>query len=131
MQDTDRVALIEAFTLAWTAKDLEAVMELMADDCTFRSSVGPEPGASFVGRDEVRRGFQLYLGGGTDLPPPETKSEPVLASADFAVTRWTTYLPQPDGPTVEVRACDIFEFAGDRIAVKDTYRKVVGQLPPA
>jgi ketosteroid isomerase-like protein len=130
MQDPARAALIEAFTLAWTEKDVAALMDLMAEDCTFRSSVGPEPGASFVGRDEVRRGFELYLGGSSDLPAPESKTAPMLVSRDFAVTRWTTYLPQPDGSTVQVHACDIFEFDGDRIAVKDTYRKVAGQLPP-
>jgi hypothetical protein len=28
-----------------------------------------------------------------------------------------------------VRACDILEFDGDRIKLKDTYRKVAGDLP--
>ena len=53
----------------------------------------------------------------------------VLVAEDFAVTRWTAHSRQPDGSVLEVRACDVFEFEGDRIKVKDTYRKVAGPLP--
>jgi ketosteroid isomerase-like protein len=125
---SDREALLEAFTRAWSNKDLDALMELMAPECEFRSSVGPEPGARFVGPDEVRRGFRLFLGspGG---PVAQTESTGDLVGADFAVTRWTSRSTQPDGSVVEVRACDVFEFESDRIKVKDTYRKVTGPLP--
>ncbi|GAA1822476.1 nuclear transport factor 2 family protein [Planosporangium flavigriseum] len=124
-----RVALIEAFTKAWNAKDVDAVMDLMADDCEFRASVGPEPGATFTGRAEVRRGFESFLAP-SDAPEPETEVGPLLVHDDFAVTRWTSRWPRPDGTTVEVRACDVFQFDGDRIRSKDTYRKVEGP-PPA
>ena len=125
---SDRKSLLDAFAHAWTTKDLDTLMELMAPECEFRSSVGPDGGARFVGRDEVRRGFGLFLGppGG---PAPETESTGDLIGDDFAVTRWTARSTQPDGSSVEVRACDVFEFEGDRIKVKDTYRKVVGGLP--
>ncbi len=126
---TDRQRLIEAFSRAWSVKDLDALMELMAPDCEFRSSVGPGPGARFTGPDEVRRGFSLYLGP-PDAPTVETESTGDLVSDRFAVTRWTARTTQADGCVTEVRACDIFEFEGDRIKVKDTYRKVIGQLPP-
>ncbi len=125
---SDRRALIDAFSTAWGAKDLDALMELMAPDCEFRSSVGPGPGARFAGRDEVRRGFSLFLGP-PDAPAAETQSTGDLVGEDFAVTRWTARSPQPGGSVLEVRACDVFEFEGDRIKVKDTYRKVLGELP--
>lgn len=125
---TDRQQLIDAFSRAWSAKDVDALMELMAPECEFRSSVGPGPGASFTGREEVRRGFALFLGP-VDAPAAQTWSNGDLFDDDFAVTRWTARAPQPDGSVVEVRACDVFEFEGDRIRVKDTYRKVLGQLP--
>jgi ketosteroid isomerase-like protein len=123
-----RVALIEAFTRAWNDKDVDGVMALMADDCEFRASVGPEPGTAFTGRAEVRRGFGIFLAP-SDAPDPETEVGPLLVGADFAVTRWTSRWPGPDGTTVEVRACDVFEFDGERIRSKDTYRKVLGPPP--
>jgi ketosteroid isomerase-like protein len=124
-----RVALIEAFTQAWNDKDVDAAMDLMADDCEFRASVGPEPGMTFTGREEVRRGFGIYLAR-SDEPEPETEVGPLLVHEDFAVTRWTSRRAEPDGTTIEVRACDVFQFDGDRIRSKDTYRKVAG-APPA
>ena len=124
-----REALLQAFAEAWTARDLGGLMELMAQDCEFGASVGPEPGASFVGREQVRRGYKLFLGrpGG---PVPETTMAPTLVNEAFAVTRWTSRWVGPDGAPVEVQACDVFEFEGDRIKRKDTYRKVGGELPP-
>ncbi|KWX00455.1 hypothetical protein TH66_16925 [Carbonactinospora thermoautotrophica] len=125
MSTANRVALLEEFIRAWSAKDVDALMDLMAEDCEFRSSLGAEPGTTFVGRDEVRRGYELFLGP-TDEPAPETEISGILVNDDFAVVRWTSL--SPDGSSVEVRACDIFEFEGDRIKVKDTYRKVRGEL---
>jgi ketosteroid isomerase-like protein len=125
MTNADRSALLEAFTAAWEAKDVDGLMRLMADECAFRASVGPEPGVTFSGRDEVRRGFEQFLGAVAG-PPPETETEAALVAEHFAVTRWTNRFPQSDGPPVVVRACDVFEFAGDRISFKDTYRKVAG-----
>lgn len=121
-----RAELIERFSAAWAAKDLETLMALITDDCTFRASLGPEPGATFVGRDEVRRGFEQLLAIGSDAPAPapETDAEEPLISRDFAVTRWTTRFPCSDGPPLVVKACDIIGFEGDRIKFKDAYRKV-------
>lgn len=124
----DRRELLDAFSRAWSDRDVDALMDLMAPECEFRCSVGPEPGARFTGRDEVRRGFSLFLAP-ADGPSADTESTGDLVGDDFAVTRWTSRSVALDGSVVEVRACDVFEFAGDRITVKDTYRKVVGPPP--
>jgi hypothetical protein len=36
---------LAGFGAAWRAGDIEALMSFMTDDCVFRSSVGPGPGA--------------------------------------------------------------------------------------
>jgi len=125
---TDRKALIEAFTEAWAERDLVGLMDLMSPECEFRSSTGPEPGATFRGREEVRRGFDIYLGP-IGAPAAQTESTGELVGEEFAVTRWIARTPKPDGSTLEVRACDVFTFDGDRIKTKDTYRKVMGEVP--
>lgn len=130
MPDTARADLLDAFTQAWGDRDLDALMGLMSDDCEFRASVGREPGTTFAGRDEVRRGFELFVGPAAPPAPPEVENEEPLVADDFAVTRWTLRWPQPEGPPVEVRGCDVFRFDGDRISLKDTYRKVPGSLGP-
>lgn len=128
MPVNDRAALIDEFSAAWGAKDLDALMELMAPDCEFGASLGPGPGTRFVGRDEVRRGYGLFLAP-SDGPEPEAHNAAPLIDEDFAVTRWSLRWPQQDGSAVEVRGCDVFEFEGDRIRSKDTYRKAQGELP--
>ena len=123
---SDRAELVDRFSAAWSAGDVETLMELMAEDCMFRASVGPEPGVTFSGRDEVRRGFEQFLGAARGGPEPDTDTEEPLISRDFAVTRWTSRFPKSDGAPLVVRACDILGFEGDRIKFKDTYRKVAG-----
>ncbi|MFN8160977.1 MAG: nuclear transport factor 2 family protein [Solirubrobacterales bacterium] len=118
-----RLRLIEAFAKAWTARDLDALMEMMSEHPEFRASVGPEPGRTFSGRDEVRSGFEQFLGGRG--PEPEAVPEPTLVCEDFAVTRWRLRWPDEDA-SPDVHGCDVFEFDGDRISLKDTFRKVDG-----
>jgi len=123
--EADHLRLIETFTTAWEAGDLDALMALMADNCMFHASVGPEPGLSFVGRDAVRRGFAQFLAApAAAAPPTDIENAEPLVHRDFAVTRWTVRGAGPNGAPL-VRGCDIFEFDGDRIMRKDTYRKVL------
>jgi hypothetical protein len=103
---------------AWRRKDIDTLMSFMADDCEFRASVGPEPGATFVGRDEVRRGFELML---AYDEAAEGYGGTAFIQGDLGVSQWSLRYG-----TVEVRGCDIYEFAGDLIRVKDAYRKVMG-----
>ena len=44
---------------AFNAHDLDAIMGLFAEDCSFGLPRGPEPhGSRHIGREEVRRGIQ-------------------------------------------------------------------------
>ena len=63
-------------------------------------------------------------------PPAGTTEQLEITTGDsFGVVRWTARDSAPDGRPVITRAVDVFEFDGDRIAVKDTYRKVLGDAP--
>jgi ketosteroid isomerase-like protein len=46
------------FAAAWEGKNLEALMECFTDDCTYKASVGGEPGTTYIGKDAVRLGVQ-------------------------------------------------------------------------
>ena len=113
------------FGAAWRAGDIEALMAFMTDDCVFRSSVGPGPGADFHGPEQVRRGFELMLqhdAGG------ESRAGAVVIRGDFGASTWSYAFTAKDGSERVVRGCDLFEFDGDRIRVKDAYRKVEGDI---
>jgi ketosteroid isomerase-like protein len=120
----DRLGLLQRFSTAWRAKDVDALMELMTDDCEFRASIGPEPGASFVGSAEVRRGYALFVGA-VDAPAAEISGYKMLVDGDFAVIRMTRRSPRTEGSPFDVHICDVYEFDGDRIKLKDAYRKVL------
>lgn len=113
------------FGEAWRRKDLDALMEFMTDDCQFRASVGAEPGTTFTGRDDVRRGFELML---RYDEAAEAHGGHAFVHGRLGASQWAFEYSGQDGTTVEVRGCDLYEFEGDRIRVKDAYRKVLGEI---
>lgn len=52
---------LRQFGAAWARADLDALMGFVTADCIYLGSVGPEPGATYRGREEVRRGFAAML----------------------------------------------------------------------
>ncbi|WOX19985.1 nuclear transport factor 2 family protein [Streptomyces solicathayae] len=107
---------------AWRRKDLDALMDFMTEDCEFRASVGNEPGTTFRGHDQVRMGFALMMAfdEGYESRPGGT----AFISGDQGAPQWSYVRTDEAGTVHEVHGCDLFRFEGDRIRVKDAYRKV-------
>ncbi|MET7334511.1 nuclear transport factor 2 family protein [Nonomuraea sp. NPDC005650] len=119
------VERLAEFGAAWREKDLDRLMEFMTDDCVFRSSVGAEPGATFRGRAEVRRGFELML---SHDAGSESHDGISFVAGDRGAAQWAYTRTDADGREHRVDGCDLFEFDGDLIRVKDAYRKVHGSI---
>ncbi|GLZ09457.1 hypothetical protein Acsp03_69230 [Actinomadura sp. NBRC 104412] len=115
--------LLGAFGEAWRGRDIDLLMSFMTDDCEFRASVGNGPGTVFQGRDDVRRGFQIVLG--YDREVTQVDLGLVFVSGNHGAVQWT--YAKADG--TKVYGCDLYEFSGERIRVKDAYRKVHAELP--
>jgi ketosteroid isomerase-like protein len=49
--------LLKKFAKAWGERDIDTVMACMTTNCVYEASVGPEPGTTFQGADQVRRGI--------------------------------------------------------------------------
>jgi taurine dehydrogenase small subunit len=113
------------FGAAWRAGDVDRLMSFMAGDCVFRASVGTGPGTVFQGRDEVRRGFELML---TYDEGAEAHAGLTFIAGDRGASQWAYSHTTADGTVSEVQGCDLYEFAGDLIRVKDAYRKVHGDI---
>jgi ketosteroid isomerase-like protein len=52
---------LRQFGAAWARADLDALMGFVTDDCIYLASVGPEPGTTYRGREQVRRRFAAML----------------------------------------------------------------------
>ncbi|MFM1988933.1 MAG: hypothetical protein RJA99_1890 [Pseudomonadota bacterium] len=116
------VDLLEAFAQAWTRHDIDALMACMADDCVFHTSAGPDAsGTRHVGRDAVRAAFAQAW---ADFPDAQWTRARHFVAGRRGVSEWTFVGTRAsDGQRVEVDGCDVFTFQGDRIRVKDSWRK--------
>lgn len=114
------VERLSEFGDAWRRKDVDALMQFVTDDVVYSASVGPEPGETFRGRDAVRRGFAQML---AHDDAAEAREGGVWLFGDRAVGLWSYVYDGADGAKVEVCGIDLYEFAGDKIRLKDAYRK--------
>jgi len=114
---------VEQFCQAWDAGDVDALMELMSDNPTYRASTGPEPGRTYSGVDEVRAGFGSVIEAESSSPPPQSRPAEIFAFDDRALSFWSYEVDRDGGSASLVEGIDVWSFDGSRIAVKDAYRK--------
>jgi rhodanese-related sulfurtransferase/ketosteroid isomerase-like protein len=117
---------LQEFSDAWSRGDVDALMSFMTDDCVYHASVGPEPGTSYHGREQVRRGFVEMLAFDRGR---ERRSGRALILGSFGVAEWSFTETNGDGEPLVIRGCDIFEFRGEKIRKKDAFRKVMVPAP--
>jgi ketosteroid isomerase-like protein len=107
---------------AWNTADVEHVLEYWSDDCVYHASIGPEMlGRTFAGRDAVREGIQQFF---DRYPDGEFADTVVMVAGSRGAAEWTFRATTDDPEPFEVRGCDLFEFDGDLIRVKNAFRKV-------
>ncbi|PMR67353.1 nuclear transport factor 2 family protein [Halomonas heilongjiangensis] len=115
------VEFLKAFSDALNRHDIDAVMEMMTDDCVFHAIAGPElVGRSFVGQADVRQGLENAWKTAPDACWVDGEHF-VIGDRGFSETTYkgTT----PDGVRSEARMIDAFTFRDGKIAVKNAFRK--------
>lgn len=115
------VAFLQAFSDALNNHDIDAIMEMMTDDCVFNAVGGPElQGKSFVGQAEVRQGLEAAWKNAPDACWVDGEHH-VIGDKGFSETTYkgTTN----DGARTEARMIDAFTFRDGKIAVKNAFRK--------
>ena len=119
-----REAVLARFLDAWNARDLDGLMACMAEDCAFHAAAGPEAeGTRHVGRAAVRAAYGAIF---ADWPEAAWRDARHAVAGETGVSSWRFVGTDRDGRRVEVAGCDLFAFAGERIALKDSYRKARG-----
>jgi len=113
--------VLQAFADAWNRHDVDALMSFMTDDCVFEASAGPNVcGTQYVGREAVRAGFAEVW---ATFPDAQWVNARHFVHGERGVSEWTFAGTRSDGTRVEVNGCDLFTFRGDKIALKNSYRK--------
>jgi hypothetical protein len=108
---------LDMFMQAWNDHDVDTIVGFFADDCEFHASVGPDLlGATYVGRDEVRKGVTAFF---ERFPDGRFEDGQSWVAGDRGAAEWTFV-----SGGAAVRGCDLFEFEGDRIRVKNAFRKI-------
>lgn len=116
-----RLAVLRTFAAAFTAHDLDTLMSHMSDDCVFYSSGGDlVEGAIFEGSGDVAAAFRSFW---ERMPDAAWHDDYHAVAGDRGVSHWRFHGTTADGSIIETWGCDLFEFSGTKIRVKDSYRK--------
>jgi ketosteroid isomerase-like protein len=114
----------EAFSAAWNRHDLDAIMAMSSEDCDFFASAGAAPsGAAFHGQEAVRAAYQGIFDMFHDAQWSNSRS--TWLGPDRVLTEWQFHATKPDGITLRVNGLDILELAGDKVRVKNSFRKSI------
>ena len=109
---------LQGFLDAFNAHDVDAIMSFFTEDCVMDTPRGQH----LAGTQQVREGIQARFDG---IPDVSYGDERHFTSGDRGVSEWTIRGTQASGEPIEVRGCDLFEFADGKIRRKDSYWKIV------
>jgi ketosteroid isomerase-like protein len=118
---------LEAVLDAFNRHDLDGILAFFDPGATFDAPRGPFPfGTRYVGEEEVRAGFRARFDGIPDVQYDDARH---FVAGDRGVSEWRLSGTDAAGRRIDVRGCDLWEFAGDRIVHKDSYWKIVEPAP--
>jgi ketosteroid isomerase-like protein len=120
MNDSHNLKLIQEFLDAWGRADVDKLMTIMSDDCVYLASLGPDPGKTYSGKENLRRGFTEMTANETEL---ETREGRIWVSGDHAFAEWSYDEAGDDSLVVEIRGLDAIHIVEGKIKSIDAYRK--------
>lgn len=119
MVEQDALDVVNRFGDALNAKDIDAVMTLMTDDCLFENTSPFPDGEVFRGQDAVRA-FWTSL---AETPGMHFGTEEAIVAGDRVTVRWRYTWDNADGSQGHVRGIDLFKVRDGKVAEKLAYVK--------
>jgi prolyl oligopeptidase len=116
----DPVSLVRRFNDALNARDIDAMMQLMTDDCVFENTSPAPDGARFEGQVEVRAFWEEFF---RNSSAAAIDIEDIFAHGDRCVMRWTYRWVDRSGQDGHIRGVDVYRIKNDRISEKLSYVK--------
>ncbi len=113
------LSVIEQFSDAWNAKDLDAAMALMTEDCVFENTAPAPDGERLVGQAAVRAVWQSLF----QTVGMRFETEDLFACGDRVTALWRYSWLNADGSAGHIRGVDVFRMKDGKIAEKLSYVK--------
>jgi len=114
------VAIVIRFNDALNARDVDAMMRLMAEDCVFENTHPPPDGARYQGRAAVRAFWEEFFRGSSQA---RIDVEEIFALGNRCVMRWTYHWIDAAQRAGHIRGVDIYTLDEGLIAEKLSYVK--------
>ncbi|MBZ0299067.1 MAG: nuclear transport factor 2 family protein [Anaerolineae bacterium] len=120
MAHTDSLEVIVQFNDAFNRHDLDAVMNLMTEDCLFENTTPPPDGARYAGQPAVRAAFAAIFAASPRL---WLDFEDVFVTEDHGVSRWIYRWDNGPADRGRIRGVDVLRLRDGKIAEKLSYVK--------
>jgi hypothetical protein len=114
------LAPVQRFNEALNARDVDAMMQLLTDDCIFENTDPRPDGERYKGQAAVRVFWEDFFRSGREK---RIEIEEIFGCGDRCVMRWVYRWANADGSRGHVRGVDIYTVRGGRIAEKLSYVK--------
>jgi ketosteroid isomerase-like protein len=125
--EAQRLALLTRMFAAFNRHDAAGVMACMTEDVVFDTAAGPEMfGRRIAGTADVRAAFERVW---TDMPDVSWTCSHHHVFGERGLSEWTFRATTSDGKRIEAEGCDLFTFAGEKVAHKSAFRKDRPLLP--
>jgi ketosteroid isomerase-like protein len=109
------------FGFAWNSGDPDLVASFFADDGVYHASVGPDRlGKTYLGKEEIRKGVKTFF---ERFPDGKFDNLRVVVSGDIGSFEWDFVATDASGKSVTTAGCDLLAFRGDKVIVKNAFRK--------
>jgi len=113
------IEVINSFNEAFNNHDVNAIMNLMTEDCVFENTRPTPDGERIVGQEKVRAFWEMFF---SRSPKAHFETEEIFAAGDRCVVRWV-YTWLKDGKEGHIRGVDIFKVREGEVAEKFSYVK--------
>jgi ketosteroid isomerase-like protein len=102
-------------------RDMDLAMSYFTDDCVYYPSSGVSTREAYLGRDEVRAGLSAFL---ENSQTGRFELVQLVVAGDQGFEEWRFVGTDANGNPIEVHGCDYYEFRGNKVTVKNCFRKV-------
>ena len=123
MNQNALLELLNTFSQAWNAHDVEQLMSCMHPDCCFETVAGDEVyGTRIQGMTAVRDVFSQTF---RTFPDAQWRNSKHWISADgqSGISETTFTATSPEGGQIEANMVDVFQFKEGKILLKNAFRK--------